>query len=100
SLFYRFGSSYETATRLGRQAATAEQAEIGTLRLSGLHGVSVSQTVPAVAAGSATREAIEAAGFSLVHTPTIADPLHHTLLLAKPVTKEVADVFNALFGRL
>lgn len=98
-LFYRFGESYETATRLGRQAAAAEQARIGVLKVEGLHGVSVTQTVPGVPAGSATRAAIEDAKFTLVHTPTAADPLHHTCILPKPVTPDIANAFNAVFGR-
>jgi RHS repeat-associated protein len=99
-LFHRLGTSYESPTRLARQAAAAEQAEIGTLRLKGLHGVSVSPSPPAVPAGSASAAQIEKAGFKLVFSPTAADPMHHTLILPNPVTREVADVFNALFGRV
>jgi hypothetical protein len=98
-LFYRRGTSYESTTRLGRQAAAAEQAKIGVLGVTGLHGVSVSRTVPTVPASAATRAAIEGAGFRLVPTPTASDPFHHTLELPKPVTRDVADKFNALFGR-
>jgi hypothetical protein len=98
-VFYRFGTSYETAARLGRQAAHAEGTEIGVLKLTDLHGVSVSPTVPSVPAGAATREAIEKAGFDLIHSPTAGDPLHHSLILPNPVTREIADAFNALFGR-
>jgi len=100
SLFYRFGTSYESATRLGKQAELAEASAIGKLRITGLHGVSVTASVPEIAASGATLEAIEAAGFRLVYTPTGLDTLHHTLVLPKPVTKEVADAFNGLFGRL
>ncbi len=27
------------------------------------------------------------------------NPAHHTVILPKPVTQKVADVFNQLFGR-
>jgi hypothetical protein len=32
-------------------------------------------------------------------TPTRADPLHRTVELPKPVTAEVAALFNQIFGR-
>jgi RHS repeat-associated protein len=98
TIFHRYGDDPETATRLARLAAIAERAEVGKLKLKGLHGVSVSPTVPSVPSSRATRTAIENAGFKLVFSPT-DDPHHHTLILPKPVTREVADAFNALFGR-
>jgi hypothetical protein len=99
STFSRFGTSWESPTRLGNQAAAAEATEIGVNRVAGLHGVSVTQATPKVPASSATLSEIEGAGFSVVHTPTTGDPLHHTLILPKPVTPEVAQAFNRCFGR-
>jgi hypothetical protein len=52
-----------------------------------------------VDASSATLDAVRRAGFSVVWSPTAGDTGHHTLILPKPVTKDVADIFNALFGR-
>ncbi len=39
------------------------------------------------------------AGFRLEHTPTRQDIDHHTLVLPKPVTADIAQAFNLLFGR-
>jgi hypothetical protein len=50
-------------------------------------------------AASATRGQVEDAGFRLEPTPTRNDPDHHTLVLPQPVTREVADTFNRVFGR-
>jgi RHS repeat-associated protein len=100
--FYRRGTDWESKTRLGKQAEAAERTAIGVNKVTGLHGVSVSRTVPApgIEAVSATRKEIEDAGFSLVHTGTANDPLHHTLVLPKPIEKPVELIFNLLFGRV
>jgi hypothetical protein len=64
-VLYRFGTSTETATRLGRKAAEAE-AEIG------IHGVSVSATAPGPgrAASSAFRSTLEKF-FTIHNTPSV-----------------------------
>jgi hypothetical protein len=87
----RLGKSRESATRLARKAAEAEEA-------IGVHGVSVTAGTPTGEASSAARVEVESA-FKVRNTPTRADPLHRTVELPKPVTKAIADVFNAIFGR-
>jgi hypothetical protein len=87
----RLGTSRESAARLGRKAAEAEQA-------LGIHGVSTSAAAPTVPASAAPREDV-ARHFRVHDTPTRSDPLHRTVELPKPVTQEVADLFNRLFGR-
>ena len=87
----RLGTSRESASRLGRKAADAEQ-------VFGIHGVSVTAGTASVPAVSAAREEVERC-FPVHDTPTRADPLHRTVELPKPVTQETADEFNRLFGR-
>src|SRR5438128_11589297 len=87
----RLGTSPESAKRLGRKADEAE-------RVIGIHGVSVSAGEPTGAAGRAPRGEVERY-FRVHDTPTRADPLHRTVELPKPVTPEVAEQFNRLFGR-
>ena len=87
----RLGTARESAARLGRKAAEAEA-------VIGIHGVSVTaglETRPHVAA---EREIVEAA-FRVHDTPTRRDPSHRTVELPRPVTQDVADRFNRLFGR-
>ena len=98
-LLVRRGTGVETATRLGKQADAAEKAGFG-------HGVSVTSPNSNARlardphdAVSAKRKEIESAGFGVVHTPTRVDPDHHTVLLPKPVSKAIADLFNQIFGR-
>ncbi len=102
----RRGESKESATRLEKQAAAAEAA--GNARNGVPYGHGVSVTTPESNARlardpsdsvSTTKKALEDAGFEVRHTPTNADPNHHTVQLPKPVTKDVADRFNAIFGR-
>jgi hypothetical protein len=88
---FRFGTSYESAARLGRKAAEAEA-------ILGIHGVSVSAAVPRGTASAASRSAVEE-HCPVRDTPTRADALHRTVELPKPVTREVADLFNGRFGR-
>jgi len=91
---YRFGTDYESPTRLNNQAQAAENSRIG------IHGVSVSQDpkVGPPEKSVADRGAVER--FFRVHpTPTNNDRLHHTVQLPKPVTKDDAHNFNGLFGR-
>jgi hypothetical protein len=66
----------------------------------GIHGVSVSAAEPAAdeEVSTAERDNVEAV-FRVHNTPTRADPLHRTIELPEPVTTDVSDEFNRLFGR-
>lgn len=102
----RRGVDRESAQRLAKQAEAAANAGTAKNRVPYGHGVSV--TTPEMNqilaknpsdAVSATRKAIEEAGFEIRYTPTKADDFHHTIQLPKPVTEEVAELFNRIFGR-
>jgi hypothetical protein len=89
-LLTRFGEQTETVEKRAGDAAKAE----GVL---GIHGVSVTAQTPRRPAPSALRSIVTR------HFPvhnTGVDPLHRTIELPKPVTQEVADLFNRLFGRI
>ncbi len=97
--FVRRGTSWESPTRLDRQAKQA-------LAVGFQHGVSV--TAPEsnlrlsrdpTDVSQATRQAFDEAGFRVHPTPTRRDPHHHTVELPDPVTDEVAEVFNRVLGR-
>jgi len=85
----RFGQAAESAQKLAEDAARAEA-------VLGIHGVSVTARTPKWPAPSAPRSEVEK-HFRV--RPTGNDPLHRTVELPKPVTQEVADLFNRLFGR-
>jgi hypothetical protein len=85
----RFGKAVESAEKLAEDAAKAED-------VLGIHGVSVTARPPKRPAPSALRSVVEK--HVRVHN-TGSDPLHRTVELPKPVTQEVADLFNQLFGR-
>jgi hypothetical protein len=87
----RLGISRESAARLSRKAAEAEQ-------VLGIHGVSVTAGVAKWPASGADRAEVERC-FPVHDTPTRSDPWHRTVELPKPVTQEAADRFNQLFGR-
>jgi hypothetical protein len=87
----RLGLTRESAVRLARKAAQAE-------RVLGIHGVSVTAGQTGSVASEAAREEV-AKLFPVHETPTRNDPLHRTVELPKPVTQEVANQFNRLFGR-
>jgi hypothetical protein len=53
---------------------------------------------PAGPASSATRRVVEPY-FPIHDTPTRADSQYKTVELPNPVTQDVADLFNQLFGR-
>jgi RHS repeat-associated protein len=91
---YRLGESAESASRLGRKSAEAES-------MIGQHGVSVSSTKPPAGTpcSSASCSNLAERGFEVIPTPSRNDPNHKTVLLPKPVTKEVAKGFNDAFGR-
>jgi hypothetical protein len=92
---------------LAKQAQAAETS--GGTAQNGVplgHGISVTTPESNVRlarnpedAVSATRTALERAGFEVRHTPTRNDPNHHTVQLPKPVTEEIADRLNQVFGR-
>jgi hypothetical protein len=88
---YRFGTDPESASRLQRRAQEA-QAQIG------IHGVSVSGTKPTIDYSTANKHELSQ-HFPVHETPTRSDPLHHTVELPNPVTREDAALFNELFGR-
>jgi hypothetical protein len=85
------GTSRESAARLARKAAEAEQ-------MLGIHGVSVTAGVATGSASTADRADVEII-FPVHDTPTRADRWHRTVELPKPITQEAADQFNQLFGR-
>ena len=87
----RLGTSRESAARLGRKAEEAERA-------LGIHGVSVTAGVPRGPASEALRDDV-GRHFRVHDTPTRSDPYHRTVELPKPVSPEVAALFNSLFGR-
>ncbi len=87
----RWGTSFESATRLARKAAEAE-ARIG------IHGVSATAGTPKGPASRVQRSAIERE-FRVHDTPSRADSLHRTIELPKPVSREIALRFNQLFER-
>jgi hypothetical protein len=87
----RFGIDPETATELAEQAAAAES-------LVGIHGVSVTGRPTTAPGDRARRDEVERI-FRVHNTKTRRDKLHRTVELPKPVTDEVADKFNRLFGR-
>lgn len=87
----RMGVSRESAQRLARKSAEAEQH-------IGIHGVSTSAGRAEGAASTATRGAVESK-FPVHNTPARNDPLHRTEELPKPVTPEVTKEFNQIFGR-
>jgi hypothetical protein len=89
-ILIRFGDAPESAQKLAGDAAKAE----GVL---GIHGVSATARTPRYPAPSAKRSDVEK-HFSVHNTGT--DPFHRTVELPKPVTQEVADLFNRLFGRI
>ena len=93
-VIYRLGDRTESPSRLSRKSAEAEEA-------LGVHGVSGSTTRPSpgTPCSSASCSALEAAGFPVHRTPSRRDPGHVTIELPNPVTKEVADTFNEVFGR-
>jgi RHS repeat-associated protein len=87
-LLYRYRNGAESVTRLTKGATDA-------LKKIGVHGVSVTTNpITGRACGVACREAVEKV-FPVVKTG--GDPNHFTVVLPNPVTREVADQFNALF---
>lgn len=102
----RRGAFWESARRLARHAARAEQGGVAINGVPYGHGLSMSSpeanlqlaTDPGDAV-QATRRAFEAAGFEVRYTPTTHDHDHHTVQLPKPVTDAIAVLFNTILGR-
>ena len=88
---YRMGTAKESVDRLKTKAADADSK-------IGIHGVSVSSNQLSKKSSSASRSEVEKS-FAVHNTPTLSNPLHRTVELPKPVTNEVAEIFNNLFGR-
>ncbi len=93
----RQGTDWEGTGRLTRKAAEAEAQGFP-------HGVSTTYIGDKVTnamegVSTATRAALEKVGFGVHNTPTRNDPLHHTIEPPKPVTAEIARLFNLAFGR-
>jgi hypothetical protein len=102
----RRGIRWESAKRLAAQAALAEIAGTAMNGVAYGHGVSVSSPEANISlardpgdAVQATRKAFEEAGFEVRYTPTRKDADHHTIQLPKPVTEEIATLFNTVLGR-
>jgi hypothetical protein len=90
-LLKRFGADPESVEKLAGDAANAEA-------VLGIHGVSVTARETKAPAGRASRPDVEQ-HFKVHDTPSRRDKRHRTVELPKPVTQEVADLFNRLFGR-
>lgn len=88
-MLFRFGRERESAEQLASQAAAAAKNNFP-------HGVSVFSRSTREDAVSAPRAAVE--DYFPVHK-TGKGPYHYTVELPNPVTPEVADLFNSLFGR-
>jgi RHS repeat-associated protein len=87
---FRFGLAPESAQKLAADAAAAE----ATGRFP--HGVSTFSRTSRLDAASALRSEVEK-HFKV--TKTGGNAFHYTVELPKPVTEEVAKLFNTLFGR-
>lgn len=88
----RFGTDPEPAEKLASDAAAAEAGAVA------VHGVSVTARETNAPAGRAARAEVEK-HFRVHDTPSRRDKRHRTVELPKPVTQDVADLFNRLFGR-
>ena len=86
---FRFGLERETSSDLGAQALRAEAEGFP-------HGVSVFSTSSRADAVVASRAAVEEL-FEVVKTGNRSN--HYTINLPKPVTDEIAETFNSIFGR-
>jgi len=87
----RFGTDPESAERLAAQAAAAHS-------VLGIHGVSLPARDTSAPCGSALRSVVESV-FRVHDTPSRRDPLHRAVELPVPITAEIAQRFNRLFGR-
>lgn len=86
----RYGTDKESAARLGRKAEEAEKAGLP-------HGVSTTTNPKPGQPGSTASKSDVEKHFPVQQTGNA--PNHHTVVLPKPVTQQIADLFNKLFGR-
>jgi RHS repeat-associated protein len=86
----RFGTEVETVEGLAQDAAKAEAGGFP-------HGVSTSARTNLRTEGSRALRSDVERHFTVKNT---GGNLHRTVVLPKPVTKEIADLFNRLFGRI
>ena len=92
-MLFRAGR-WDSAERLAAKCARAEKE-------MGIHGVSAHSHDRGYAIVGVPRSQVEAV-FEVRDTPDNPlgyDPAHRTVVLPKPVTEEVAEVFNRVFGR-
>ena len=96
----RRGTDRESVSRLKKQAQAAEDTGRFPHGVSGTSPASNKKlsSDPADSV-STTRQALEDAGIPVHDTPTRNDPDHMTIELPKPITTEVRDAFNTIFGR-
>lgn len=85
--------TWESAAELERQCRLAEK-QAWTHHT---HGVSATTRETAASARALRSAVLEQ--FRVVDTPTVMNPDHTTIELPRPITDEVAEVFNRLFGR-
>jgi hypothetical protein len=86
---YRFGTDYETADNLERQCEAAVEHGFP-------HGVSSMSRASRAGAMMAARAEVE---LYFTVRQTGKNLFHHTVELPHPVTEQVAERFNRLFGR-
>jgi hypothetical protein len=90
----RFGQKAETAKELGEQAAKAEAKGFG-------HGVSTKLEKRVSGSDKMHKSALKSEVEKVFEVKqTGRDPKHHTVILPKPVTQEVAGKFNKVFKPL
>ncbi|HET7464580.1 MAG TPA: pre-toxin TG domain-containing protein [Longimicrobium sp.] len=91
-LLKRWGTDWESAEKLGREAAAAaKNPEFG-------HGVSFSSRIRGGPDGNVvSTEALTEAGFTFRKTGN--SDTHYTVYLPQPVDDKVAEAFNTVLGR-
>lgn len=83
------GTGPESVNKLRADAAKAQEK-------AGIHGVSSFNHPLRGPASTASRAELEESGFEVQNTFGRG---HRTIIMPEPITQEVADVFNRLFGR-
>lgn len=86
---YRFGLVWEPVAKLSADAIAAVSAGYP-------HGISTFAISTRADAMSAIRSDVER-HFTVMQTGR--NPLHHTVVLPRPITDDVAELVNQLFGR-
>jgi hypothetical protein len=90
----RYAGGKESVTRLNRLAQ--ESLENPLERVYG-QSVTASPPDPTRASSQLPRSAVEK-HFPVHDTPMPEDPLHRTAEMPNPITKEIADLWNKLWG--